>query len=72
MRASGVIEAILSLDEPWRGRFLVVIARTATVNWDGRCPTEGELEEWLQRDLWLHLWVVRLLRAWCGYSARIE
>jgi len=62
-----VVDALLALDEPWRSRFLHLVANTATGwTWNGRGePTREELEAWL-KDLGLRLEVTALLRAWTG------
>ena len=64
---SKVADALLALDEPWRSRFLHLVANEATGwRWNGRGePTREELERWLE-DLKLRLRVVSLLRAWTG------
>ena len=65
--AKEVADALLALDEPWRSRFLHVVANMATGwSWNGRGePTREELEEWLD-DLELRLQVTYMLRAWIG------
>ncbi len=64
---SEVVEALYALEEPWRSRFLHLVANKATGwRWDGRGePTREELEEWLT-DLRLRRWTAALLRAWTG------
>jgi hypothetical protein len=57
-----VAAEILSLEEPWRERFLEHLAERAGK--DGRVPTRRELEAWLQEDLDLALMAARMVRTW--------
>ena len=70
MRPQGVVEILLRLDEPWRSRFLKLIARTVVSTWDGRNPTREELTGWLKRDLELYRWTLQLLHAWGAFKDR--
>ena len=61
----GLVDDLYSLSEPWRGRFLQLVAERATGGaWNGRRPTREELATWLGTDLGLYREVLLLLRAW--------
>jgi len=61
----GLVDDLYSLSEPWRGRFLQLVAERATGGtWNGRRPTKEELATWLGTDLGLYREVLLLLRAW--------
>ena len=57
-------DALFSLEEPWRGRFLNLVANQATGRaWDERVPTRKEVATWLgdgdlyqEIKLLLHVW----------------
>jgi hypothetical protein len=60
-----LIRALFSLEEPWRSRFLDLVANLATNStWDGRPPTREEVTAWLSADLDLYREVKLLLDAW--------
>ena len=64
-KAESLIEALFSLEEPWRGRFLNLVANLATRwTWDGRRPTQEEIIAWLRADRDLYRGVKLLLDAW--------
>ncbi len=55
---------LFSLDEPWRSRFLELVANEATGwEWEGQPPTREEVALWLS-DGDLHQRVTRILNAW--------
>ena len=57
-------ENLFSLEEPWRGRFLILVAQQATRwTWDGQPPTRDEVATWLG-DGNLHQVVTQLLNTW--------
>jgi hypothetical protein len=59
-----VTDTLFSLDEPWRSRFLALVARTAIgESWNGSLPERTQIATWL-RDLRLYRDVTRLLEAW--------
>lgn len=61
----GLVDDLYSLSEPWRSRFLQLVAERATGRtWNGRRPTREELAIWLGTDLGLYREVLLLLRAW--------
>lgn len=65
-RTKSLTEALFSLEEPWRGRFLDLLANGATNRaWDGRPPTREEVTTWLS-DSNLYQEVTLLLNAWQG------
>jgi len=58
-------DALFSLDEPWQGRFLNLVANLATRwAWSGTRPTKEEITAWLGAELSLYQEVNRLLNAW--------
>jgi hypothetical protein len=58
-------QALFSLDEPWRGRFLSLVANYATKwVWDGQQPTCEEVAAWLETNPPLYRWVRLLLYRW--------
>lgn len=65
VKAKSLTQALFSLDEPWRSRFLKLVANLATNwTWDGRAPTWEEVAAWLLDDLDLYREVRMLLDAW--------
>jgi hypothetical protein len=64
---AGLIEALYALDEPWRGRFLVLAANLATGwQWGEDEPGQAELAAWLEENLVLQRVILHLLRGWMG------
>ena len=64
-KAQSLAQALFSLDEPWKSRFLKLVANLATNwTWDGRAPTCEEMSVWLCTDLDLYREVRMLLDAW--------
>ncbi len=60
-----LVDDLFSLSEPWRSRFLQLVAERATGgDWNGNRPTRQELTTWLGTDLGLYREVSLLLRAW--------
>ena len=60
-----LIRTLFSLEEPWRSRFLDLVANLATNSpWDGCPPTREEVTAWLSADLDLYREVRLLLDAW--------
>jgi hypothetical protein len=73
LQAETTVEALYALDEPWRGRFLHLVAALATGRWwDDRTPEPGELEGWLEESWILCRYVALLLEHWTGGSARLR
>lgn len=65
-RAESLTDALLSLAEPWRSRFLTLVAQQATCwTWNGRLPTRDEVVTWLG-DEGLYEGVRLLLNTWQG------
>jgi hypothetical protein len=65
-KAESLTENLFSLEEPWRGRFLTLVARQATnLAWDDRAPTQDEVEAWLSNGT-LYRTVMLLLSTWQG------
>jgi hypothetical protein len=64
-KAKSLTEALFSLEEPWQGRFLDLVAKLATRwAWGGQRPTREEVVSWLSVDPSLCREVKRLLDAW--------
>lgn len=64
-KAKSLTDALFSLEEPWRGRFLDLVANLATSwTWDSQLPTRKEVASWLIADLELYREVKLLLDAW--------
>lgn len=65
-KAKSLTENLFSLEEPWRDRFLILVAQQATGRaWDKRSPTRDEIVTWLD-DSGLHQAVTMLLQTWHG------
>jgi hypothetical protein len=63
-RIKVLTEDLFSLDEPWRSRFLELVANEATGwSWEGRSPTREEVAIWLDEGD-LHQKVTQILNAW--------
>jgi len=63
-RVKALTEALFSLDEPWRGRFLDLVAKQATRwKWDGRQPEREEVTAWLGASPGLYQEMTLLLSA---------
>jgi len=63
-RSESLTNTLFSLEEPWRSRFLDLIAKQATDRaGDGPAPTPEEVTTWLG-DIGLHQRVTRLLHVW--------
>jgi hypothetical protein len=59
-------ETLFALEEPWRSRFLTLVAGQATAwTWAGGPPTRGEVVTWLT-DTGLRRYVRLMLNAWLG------
>ena len=64
-KAKSLTNALFSLEEPWQGRFLDLVANQATSwTWDGQRPTQREVADWLSADLELYREIKLLLEAW--------
>jgi hypothetical protein len=60
-----LVEALFSVEEPWRTRFLGLTANLATGwTWDGQQPNKARLTTWLQTDPDLDRKVRVMVRAW--------
>lgn len=58
-------EDLYSLEEPWRTRFLVLIANHATdQQWDGQVPDRSEVVAWLEEDAALQRRIALMLETW--------
>jgi hypothetical protein len=63
--ANSLATALFSLEEPWRGRFLELVANLATRHTcSGQQPTREEVTEWLGSRPALYEQVRLLLDAW--------
>ena len=63
---AGTVDGILALDEPWRGRFLNVIANLATGGaWNGNGePAREDLLIWLRTNRALRVQTVQMYSTW--------
>jgi hypothetical protein len=62
-----VTEALFCLEEPWRGRFLILLANLATKwAWNGRLPEREDVAGWLRTNRDLRQQVRMLLDTWQG------
>ncbi len=60
-----LVEDLFSLDEPWRGRFLILVADRATHgSWSQRLPQPWEVKAWLDEDTGLYRQVSLMLKIW--------
>jgi hypothetical protein len=67
MIMDSLIEDLFSLDEPWRGRFLNLVATRATMRAEYKQqPTPEEVSAWFRADPYLRRRVSLLLYAWQG------
>jgi hypothetical protein len=66
MQAEELAHTILDLDEPWRSRFLFLVASLATGgNWNGvEEPGQETLARWLRMDLDLRRRMTLMVSAW--------
>jgi len=65
-------DALFALDEPWRGRFLSLVAEMATSGgWDGQRPRWDDVVGWLSTDRVLFRQTERLLNAWHNPSVMV-
>jgi hypothetical protein len=71
MAVDSLTEDLFSLDEPWRGRFLHLVAARATMRPDDRQqPTPEEVTAWFEADPYLRRRVSLLLYLWQGSTRR--
>lgn len=71
MIMDSLIEDLFSLDEPWRGRFLNLVATRATMRAEyKRQPTPEEVSAWFRADPFLRRRISLLLYAWQGMRRR--
>ncbi|MGD1995682.1 MAG: hypothetical protein PVH62_02805 [Anaerolineae bacterium] len=62
--AESLAARLVALEEPWKSRFLGLVADWATgQDWDGRLPTQKEVVKWLG-DWALYRRVALLLKIW--------
>jgi hypothetical protein len=60
-----LVEDLYGLEEPWRTRFLMLIARLATgQQWEDQIPSRNVTEVWLAEDSRLQHQVAQMLEAW--------
>jgi hypothetical protein len=62
-----LVEDIYALEEPWRTRFLILIAKLATGRqWNDHEPSRSTTEAWLAEHAWLQKQISQMLDAWVG------
>lgn len=62
-----LVEVLYGLEEPWRTRFLMLIAKLATgQQWKDHIPNRNATEAWLAEDARLQHQVAQMLEAWAG------
>ena len=65
MRESQLVRDLYSLEEPWRTRFLVLIANLATKQgWHGGVPNPNQVAFWLEADTDLERQMAQMLQEW--------
>jgi hypothetical protein len=58
-------EELDALEEPWRTRFLVLIAELATGRqWRDQTPSRSTTQTWLTEHVWLQRQISQMLEAW--------
>jgi hypothetical protein len=63
-----LVEELYALEEPWRTRFLVFIAKLATgQQWDDPMPNRSTTETWLAERVWLQKQIAQMLDLWVGH-----
>lgn len=68
-RAQAITKVLFSLQEPWRERFLSVVARMAQGhNTVEAIPQREQVVQWLAQDSCLCQYVSCLVRSWLGCS----
>lgn len=71
MSKDSLTEDLFSLDEPWRGRFLNLVASRATMKTgDRRQPTPEEVAAWFEANPFLRRSISLLLYTWQGARRR--
>jgi hypothetical protein len=62
-----LVDDLYALDEPWRTRFLILIAKLATgQQWDDQPPSRSTTEAWLKEHAWLQRQITYMLETWVG------
>ena len=70
--AESLADALFSLAEPWRSRFLTFLAQRATRwAWDGRPPSRQQVAGWLG-DTSLYEVMALMLYRWAGSQTQME
>lgn len=70
---AAIVQNLYALDEPWRSRFLTLVAQKANDwHWNGREPDHEEVVSWLLENLTLQREVDHLLRNWTSPRTRRE
>ena len=71
MSMDSLTEDLFSLDEPWRGRFLNLVASRATMKTgERRQPTPEEVAAWFEANPFLRRSISLLLYTWQGARRR--
>jgi hypothetical protein len=62
-----LVEELYALEEPWRTRFLILIAKLATGRqWNDHTPSRSATEAWLEEHAWLQKQIAQMLDTWSG------
>jgi hypothetical protein len=62
-----LIDDLYALEEPWRTRFLILIAKLATGQpWNNHMPSRSTTEAWLAERAWLQRQIAQMLDTWVG------
>jgi hypothetical protein len=68
-----LVEDLYALEEPWRTRFLVLIAELATGRrWHDQTPSRSTTEAWLLEHAWLQKQISQMLEDWPMIAAEGE
>ena len=60
-----LVEDLYALEEPWRTRFLELIAKLATgQQWGNQTPSRNMTEAWLLENKQLRNQIAQMLKAW--------
>jgi len=65
MQEMQLVNDLYALEEPWRTRFLELIAKLATgQQWDHQTPSRNMTETWLLENRQLRNQIAQMLKTW--------